>query len=244
MKRLAPYSQHLLRGTDLIKELVGHSNIKKTDMVYDIGAGTGAITAVLATRARYVLAIESEPRMASKLRENMEYYPQVEVIEGDFLKMPLPKAPYKIFSNIPFHISSQIVRKLVESEFPPEAAYLIVQRQFARKLLIGEVEFTGLLGATIAPWFMAKIKRPLRRSDYTPPPNVDTVLIELKPRPEPALPRKDMARYQAMLEDCFSDPKKFAKTPRKQAGIPEDIKPSQMSLAQWVMLFQAVKSGR
>ena len=237
MKRLAHYSQHLLRGTDLIKELVGHSNIKKSDTVYDIGAGTGAITAVLASRARYVVAIEAEKRMAEKLRENMQHYPHVEVIEGDFLKMPLPKSPYKIFSNIPFHISSQIVRKLVESEYPPEAAYLIVQKQFAKKLLIGEVPFTGLIGASIAPWFMVKIKRPLRRSDYTPPPNVDTVLMELKPRPEPLLPRKDMMRYQAMLEDCFSDPKKFAKTPQKKAGIPEDIKPSQMSAVQWVNLF-------
>jgi len=61
--------------------------------------------------------------------------------------------------------------------------------------------------------------------------------MELKPRPEPLLPRKDMMRYQAMLEDCFSDPKKFAKTPQKKAGIPEDIKPSQMSAVQWVNLF-------
>lgn len=238
MKRLADYSQYFLRSPALVKELLGHTTIKKNDTVYDIGAGSGSITSVLATRVKKVVAIEVEPRMAEKLRQNMAQFDNVHVDQSDFLSLPLPKQPYKIFANIPFHISSEILHKLTDQPHPLQAAYLIVQKQFARKLLIDSDYFTGQLGAMVAPQFTVKIRRPLRRTDYFPHPNVDTVLIEIKPRPEPLLSWDDMPRYRRMIEACFSDPKVFAKTPRKAAGIPEDIKPSQVRATQWVALFR------
>lgn len=237
MKRLADYSQYFLRSPALIKELLGHTNIKTTDTVYDIGAGSGSITSVLAMRVKKVVAIEVEPRMAEKLRQNMARFENVHVNQADFLSLPLPTQPYKIFANIPFHISSEILHKLTDEPHPLQAAYLIVQKQFARKLLIDSDYFTGQLGAMIAPQFTVKVRRPLRRTDYFPHPNVDTVLIEIKPRPEPLLPWDDMLAYREMIEACFSDPKQFAKTPRKEAGIPEDIKPSQVRARQWAALY-------
>ncbi|MBC7459603.1 methyltransferase domain-containing protein [Candidatus Saccharibacteria bacterium] len=237
MKRLAHYSQYFLRSPDFIKELIGHTSIKPVDLVYDIGAGSGAITAVLADRVRKVVAIEFEPRMAEKLRENMERYPNVTVKEGDFLDMDLPTVPYKIFANIPFHLSSPIVRKITESDYPPVAAYLIVQKQFANKLLPNSDRFTGQLGMMIGPTFGVRIRRPLKRTDYFPHPNVDTALIEIKRRDEPFIPANKMDKYRKFIEGCFSDPKVFVKTPRLEIGLPADIKPSQMKLHQWVELF-------
>jgi 23S rRNA (adenine-N6)-dimethyltransferase len=93
----------------------------------------------------------------------------------------------------------------------------------------------------IGPTFGVRIRRPLKRSDYTPPPAVDTVLIEIKKRDEPFIPLEDMERYRAFIEGCFSDPKIFAKTPRKRIGLADGIKPSQMRLHQWVELFTEYK---
>lgn len=242
MARLDNYSQHNLRGQDFIKELIGHTNIKQTDLVYDIGAGTGAITAALSQKAKFVVAIEVEPIAAAKLRENIDgKYPNVEVIEKDFLDVELPARPYKIFSNIPFHLSSPIIHKITEDPNPPEAAYLIVQKQFARKLLPNYDGFTGALGMMIGPTFGVRIRRPLKRSDYTPPPAVDTVLIEIKRREVPFIELQDMPKYRKFIEGCFSDPKIFAKTPRVKVGLKEGIKPSEMKLHQWVELFKAYK---
>jgi 23S rRNA (adenine-N6)-dimethyltransferase len=240
MKRLAHYSQYFLRSPRLIKELVGHTSIKRTDTVYDIGAGSGVIASVLAERCKQVVAIEFEPRMAEKLRENMAGYPNVEVREGDFLAMKLPKTPYKIFANIPFHLSSPIVRKLAEADYPPEAVYLVLQKQFANKLLPDSERFTGQLGMMIGPIFEVRIRKRLQRTDFWPHPNVDTVLLEMVRRSEPLIPRDKMLAYRQFIEDCFSDPKKFAKTPRIAADLPPDVKPSQMKLVQWVELFGTV----
>lgn len=237
MKRLSQYSQHFLRSPRLVKELVGHTSIKRGDLVYDIGAGSGVISSVLAGRCREVVAVEAEPRTAAKLRVNMKKFQNVTVQEGDFLSMSLPMQDYKIFANIPFHLSSPILRKLVEAEHPPRAIYLIVQKQFADKLLINTNRFTGLLGAYIAPWFTVRIRKRLQKTDFWPYPNVDTVLLEVKVRDEMLLPKARMVDYYQFIEGCFSTPKLFAMTPRQDLDIPLDLQPSRLTTTQWVNLF-------
>ncbi len=232
MKRnVQTYGQHFLRGSDFIAELVGHSNIRKNDTVLDIGAGSGAITDVLARRAQHVIAYEPEVAAAAKLRMNLLRRGNVEVIERDFLQADLPTVPYKVFSNIPFRLSSKIVRKLVTSDRAPKAIYLIVQKQFAQKMLTDGDHFHGALGMAIAPWWVARIRRPLRRSDFTPPPAVDTVLMELKPREAPLLPREQMVKYMKFVEQCYAEPRYYAKV-----GGPKTKKPSMLTVDEWLQL--------
>jgi len=239
MKRLANYSQNFIRNPRLVSDLVGLTNIYKNDIVYDIGAGSGVISSVLAEKCKAVVAVEFEPRAAAKLHENMEKYPNVSVYEGDFLTMPLPKGLYKIFANIPFHLSSPIVRKIIEADNPPEATYLIVQKQFGEKLLSNSAKFTGQLGMMIGPGFIVKIRKNLQRTDFWPHPNVDTVFVEIIRRAEPLIEKHKMPVYCKLISDCFSDPKKFAKTPRDKIDLPANIRPSQMRLEQWIALFSA-----
>ena len=241
MKRLANYSQNFIRNPRLVSDLVGLTNISKNDIVYDSGAGSGVISSVLSEKCKAVVAVEFEPRAAAKLRENMEKYPNVSVYEGDFLTMPLPKGLYKIFANIPFHLSSPIVRKIIEADNPPEATYLIVQKQFGEKLLSNSAKFTGQLGMMIGPGFIVKIRKNLQRTDFWPHPNVDTVFIEIIRRSELLVEKHKMPVYCKFISDCFSDPKKFVKTPRQDIGLPSQIRPSQMKLNQWIDLFTAWK---
>lgn len=241
MKRLDNYSQNFLRNPQLVADLIKLSNINKNDIVYDIGAGSGVISSVLAENCKKVVAIEFEPRAAAKLRENMTKYRNVSICEGDFLTMDLPSGLYKIFANIPFHLSSPIIKKIIEADNPPEATYLIVQKQFGEKLLSNSAKFTGQLGMMIGPGFTVKIRKNLRRTDFWPHPNVDTVFVEIIRRTEPLIEKHKMPVYCKLISDCFSDPKKFAKTPRDKIGLPANIRPSQMILEQWIALFEASK---
>jgi len=117
--------------------------------------------------------------------------------------------------------------------------YLIVQKQFAEKLQIDSDRFTGMLGAYIAPWFSVRIRKRLHKTDFWPHPNVDTVFVELRLRDDPLIARTKIEQYRVFVENCFSTPKLFHNTPRKKVGIPLDLKPSQVSLGQWVRLFTA-----
>lgn len=175
-------SQHFLRSPRLALILIGHSNIKKRDTVVEIGAGSGVITSALARRAAKVIAVESDMATAEKLRKNLarQKISNVQVVEGDFLEMRLPDEPYKVFANPPFHLSSAIVHKLIESENPPEAFYLILQKQFALKLLNTDRHYTSQLGLQLIQKYQTRIRLPLKANDFTPPPAVPCVLFEAK----------------------------------------------------------------
>ncbi len=232
MKRIHTQSQNFLRRPQLVKTLIGHSTIKKSDVVYDLGAGSGIISFVLAEKAAQVVAIEQDPRMLTKLRENLDDLENVTIINSDILSAELPNTPFKVFANIPFHLSSPIVRHLTERDTPPVAIYLILQKQFAEKLLIENDQFTGLLGAFIAPRFTARIRYKLERSDYSPPPAVETVMIELLLRDRPLIPNKKMTAYRAFVEQCFSRQKYFA-------TFKLNKRPSELTTDQWVSLFSS-----
>lgn len=238
MKRLDRHSQHFLKNPRFVRALVGDTSIKKSDTVYDIGAGSGVISSVLAARCQKVIAIEIEPRTAAKLRANMAKYPNVSVYEGDFLAMALPDSSYKIFANIPFHLSSPILRKITKTASPPVDAYLIVQKQFANKLLPEHRGFTSQLGILIGAEFAVSIRRPLKRTDFWPRPNVDTVLLEIKYRNEPLIEPGMLPSYRQFVTKCFTEPKYFSKVLLADTALPSDSRPSRLTLPQWVALFQ------
>lgn len=155
-------SQHFLKSPRLALKLIGHSNLKKRDLVLDIGAGSGVITIALAKRVREVWAIEPDPATAAKLRANLKKYhtDNVRIIEQDFLQLDLPTEPYKVFANPPFHLSAEIFYKLLDlsnqngeilpqstsNHLKPSAIYLILQKQLALKLIPTDRHYTSQLG--------------------------------------------------------------------------------------------------
>lgn len=241
MSRSHTHAQHFLRSPRLVAELIGHSNVRKNDTVYDLGAGSGVITSVLAKRCRKVVAVEIEPNVLGKLRENTKALSNVTVLEQDILGVVPPDTPYKIFANIPFSFSADIVRKFTGTDRPPKSMYLIVQKQFAMKLVPDDRRFTSQLGAEISPWFNVRIRRPLRKTDFTPPPAVDTVLLEIKPRETPLLSTAEKNNYREFVATCFARQKYFTSLPREQVGISAERKPSELTPEQWVRLYATMK---
>ena len=182
MSRNHLLSQHFLRSPRLALMLIGHSNLKKRDLVVEIGAGSGVITSALSRRVSRVIAIEPDAETAKKLRQNLKSREceNVEIVERDFLDYELPSESYKVFANPPFHLSSAILHKLIESPNPPEAIYLILQKQFALKLLNNDRHYTSQLGLALTRDYTTRIRLPLKPYDFTPPPAVPTVLFEAK----------------------------------------------------------------
>lgn len=223
----------------LVKTLIGHSDIKKSDIVYDIGAGSGIISTVLSEYAKQVVAVEYDPRMAGKIRENTKNLTNIHVIEADFLSLELPAERYKVFANIPFHLSSPILRKLTDGDNPPQSIYLVVQKQFAKKLIIGDgTAFTGVLGAMIAPWFTTRIRYRLERTDFWPHPAVDTAMVEILLRDTPLLSKSETAKYHAFVEQCYSRQKYFASLPSE---LTKQKRPSQLTATEWINLYRSSK---
>src|SRR5689334_15821622 len=106
-------AQNFLISSKLVRSLLETNSIQPCDLVYEIGAGRGMITAELAKNARKVIAIEKDPTLARQLRNRFQGVDNVQIIANDFLRYPIHDREYKVFANIPYNLTACIVRKIL-----------------------------------------------------------------------------------------------------------------------------------
>ncbi len=233
-------SQNFLTSSRTIHQLLALTDLSADDTVLEIGAGKGHITRALAQRCSRVLTYEIDPALASrltgKLPANVRLYP------ADFLRAPLPKGPYKVFANIPFSITTDILRKLTEGPNPPRAAWLIMEKGAAMRFCGAGREAAASL--MLKPWWDVRIVHRLRREDFHPMPRVDCVLLELRRRAVPDVPLREkrdwavfVARGQQLGLRSMLTPRQISHALR-EAGIPMS---ATLRYVQWLCLFRCWK---
>jgi 23S rRNA (adenine-N6)-dimethyltransferase len=196
-----PLSQNFLTDRGLVSRLVRATTISPGDehtpgdLVVEIGPGRGILTAELLQRAGRVVAIEIDGRLCAQLRRRFAGQPRLQLIHGDFLSTPLPRGPWKVFASIPYAATSDIVRRLLEASNPPDDCWLVVQAEAAGKL-VPQPRGNRLAALLYYPWWRASIVHRFRRSDFRPPPRVDSVLLRLERRAEPLVPGGQQRLYQ------------------------------------------------
>src|SRR5690349_3074204 len=156
-------AQNFLRSSEMVRSLLEISSIEPRDTVYEIGPGHGIITAELAQIAHKVIAIEKDPGLARQLCERFQDIDHVKIIARDFLRYHIDDREYKIFANIPYNITADVVRKILYAPLTPSEAYLIIQKEAAEKFSgkPTETQFSVLA----KPLFDIQIVRELRRTD-------------------------------------------------------------------------------
>src|SRR3990172_789329 len=116
-------AQNFLRSSRLVRSLLDSSSIGAGDIVYEIGPGRGIITVELARIARKIVAIEKDPDLARGLCTRFQGVNNVQIIADDFLRYPIPDREYKIFANIPYNLTADIMRKILYTPPVPGEAY-------------------------------------------------------------------------------------------------------------------------
>ena len=193
-QRLAS-GQHLLRSP-LADELAAAAGIASGDLVVEIGAGTGRLTAPLAERAGHVIAIEVDPRLARLLRRRFQGDGRVTVVEADGLTAALPASPFRVVANLPFAITTPMLRRLLDDPgLPLLAADLVVQRGFAVKRCSPRP--CTLLSAGWLPWWQLAVERVLPPDCFQPPPSVESAILSARRRPRPLVRRGGSGRLPA-----------------------------------------------
>jgi len=245
-------AQNFLRSSKLVRSLLEASSLGSGDLVYEIGPGRGIITAELARLARKVVAIEKDPSLARGLRQRFQDIDHVQIIASDFLRYHMPDLEYKIFANIPYNLTADIVRKILYTPPVPGEAYLIMQKEAAEKFSgsPSETQFSILA----KPLFDIRILRELRRTDFEPVPSVDTVLLLIKKRPAALLRKEDALLYRSFVRYGFGTWKHSLKSifkpvftyPQwkhlsKDLHFPMDAIPSGLTFEQWLGLFECFK---
>ena len=192
----AKKDQRLMVDNQVIESIVGHARPSKNETVLEVGAGNGHLTVELAELAGRVFAVEKDRELCAVLRERVKRFGNVEVLEGDALKMELPACD-KVVSNVPYSISRKITVMLLEHGF--QEAFLLYQREFALKLTAppgeGNYRFiTALVQSTCDILLLMDVPA----SAFRPQPRVASKLVMLSQRNRPD------KEYVSFLRELFN----------------------------------------
>ncbi|KAK7313013.1 hypothetical protein VNO77_37338 [Canavalia gladiata] len=197
--------QHILKNPLLVDAIVQKSGIKSTDVILEIGPGTGNLTKKLLEAGKKVIAVEIDPRMVLELQRRFQGTPhsnRLTVIQGDVLKTELPYFDICV-ANIPYQISSPLTFKLLNHQPAFRAAIIMFQREFAMRLVAqpGDKLYCRL---TVNTQLHARVFHLLKvgRNNFRPPPKVDSSVVRIEPR-KPRIEVKQK-EWDGFLRICFN----------------------------------------
>ncbi|MEI3037423.1 MAG: 16S rRNA (adenine(1518)-N(6)/adenine(1519)-N(6))-dimethyltransferase RsmA [Oscillospiraceae bacterium] len=185
--------------------------------VLEIGPGLGVLTWELAARARKVVAVELDERLLPVLGETLAGFDNVKVIQADVLKIDLdallrqefPNMEVVICANLPYYITSPIVMRLLETRLPVKAITVMVQKEAAARICAAPgSRNAGALSAAVSYYAVPQILFPVSRGSFMPAPEVDSAVIRLDIRPQPAVSPVDEALFFKVIRAGFSQRRK------------------------------------
>lgn len=233
-------------------ELVRDAHISADDHVLEIGAGPGRLTRPLAEATGRLTAVELDPELVARLRREFAERPHVAIVQGDITRTPLPHQPWRAFGNIPFSLTTPILRRLLDDPVVgPERADLLIQFEAARKR--AAVHPGTLLSLGWLPWWELTLARRIPRLGFEPPPSVDAGLLQVRRRRPWLLPPGERAAYVALLRRAFDHgswpvrrslagvvPPMTWKRLARDRGLPVDALPSALDVWDWTALYGSV----
>jgi len=201
--------QHFLVDRSALAAIVEAAELSADDDVLEIGPGPGVLTAVLADRARSVTAIEIDERMIKVLHDTVGGRENVRIVRGDALEVDLyaaaPRPPTRIVANLPYQITSPLLIRFLEDPRRAPLMVVLVQDEVATRIVAqpGDAKERGFLSVFVQCFAEPRIVRRVPAGSFQPPPKVDSAIVALRIRAEPAFAPLDRAAFLALVSDAF-----------------------------------------
>lgn len=246
--------QHWLTDRSALQSMVEAAEIADGNEVLEIGPGTGTLTEVLLEYRANILALEFDQDAIKPLKKRFarQLDTQVRIEEGDIRSFDFAQMPrgYKIVANIPYYLTANLFRALIDTDHKPTIASLLVQKEVAERVTAkpGKLSFVAV---ALQLFYEAEAGEVVPAYLFTPPPKVDSRILILKKRTEPLLPDIDIDKFFALIKAGFSERRKKLKTSLKsavgdeanvqdiliKAKISPDARAQELSLEQWHNLY-------
>lgn len=210
------FGQHFLTDPRILESIANAGDVSPDDIVLEIGPGLGHLTRVLARRARRVIAVEIDAELAARLRNEFANASNVAIERGDILEYDLidlvgsdlePAPPFKVIANLPYYITSAILRHLLEATHKPRVIVVMVQRQVAQRL-IARPPMMNLLAVSVQCFARARIVRTVAAGAFYPRPQVDSAVVRLDILDIPVVDPPDTARFFDIVRAGFGEKRK------------------------------------
>jgi 16S rRNA (adenine1518-N6/adenine1519-N6)-dimethyltransferase len=205
--------QNFLQDSSALEKIARAAEIQAEDSVLEIGPGLGSLTRYLALAAREVVAIELDPELIPPLRAVLTPYASrnVRVAQGDILKTDVSelihKKDYLVAANIPYYITSAIMRHLLESEPKPRRIVLTIQKEVAERVCAAPGDLS-LLALSVQVYGTPSIAAIIPAASFHPAPKVDSAILRVDIYPEPLIPHETLPAFFKLTKAGFSQKRK------------------------------------
>lgn len=203
--------QNFLFEQNALEKVLAAADLDPDEPILEIGAGVGSLTRLLAARVQRVVAVELDRQLLPALREVVGTRRNVRIIEGDILRLQLGDlmgpAPYSVVANIPYQITSLLIRKLMEEPRPPSKVVLTVQREVAQRV-VAEPGEMSLLALGVQVYGRPSIVGSIGAGAFYPPPKVSSAILRIDRRGQPLAGPEEMDRLFELARAAFEQRRK------------------------------------
>jgi 16S rRNA (adenine1518-N6/adenine1519-N6)-dimethyltransferase len=204
--------QNFLFDGNIINQIIDLAGITATTTALEIGAGPGNLTRELANRARRVVAVELDQRFLPLLELTSSNHPNLEVIHANILKINLDElmgtAGYIVVANLPYYITSAVIRKLLETHLKPARLALTVQKEVASRICARAGELS-LLAVSVRVYGVPRLALSIPAGAFYPAPKVDSGVLLIDTHPTPLLPTEQLRLFFRIVKAGFSQKRKM-----------------------------------
>lgn len=251
--------QHLLVDRKVLGRVVSAARLTKEDYVVEVGPGRGVLTRELCLRAGRVTAVETDPEMIEVLSERLSSFANLRILHGDILKLPLQELlaedveEYKVVANLPYYITSPVIRRFLEADKKPQLMVLMVQKEVAESM-VAEPGQMSLLSVAVQLYARPRIVAKASPSSFVPPPKVESAIVHLQVMESPVVGIPSPGLFFRVVRAGFSGRRKQIKNSLSaglgitaqesvellgRAGIDPRLRAQALGLEEWAKLAAA-----
>jgi 16S rRNA (adenine1518-N6/adenine1519-N6)-dimethyltransferase len=206
--------QNWLVDESALSRIAAAAELSPHDTVLEIGPGLGALTRHLAEGAGRVVAVELDAALIPPLHRSLADYANVTIVQGDILQFSPPalvggpdSSSYKVVANLPYYITSAVIRHLLEAAISPSLIVLTVQLEVAQRMTAGPGKMS-LLAASVQFYGRPSIVTHIKAGSFYPAPQVDSAVVRIEPYSRPAVDVPDRDKFFAVVKAGFSQKRK------------------------------------
>ncbi len=247
--------QNFLVDEKALEAILEAAELRPEDQVVEVGPGTGLLTEMLIEKAARVTAIELDGDMVGVLKDRFKKAENLEIVQGDVLKFPISNfqfPSYKLVANIPYYITSPLIKHFLHATCPPSLMVLLVQKEVAEKIC-GKGGKT-LLSVQIEVFGQPELVALVRSNCFHPAPKVDSAILRIRPYAQPLVPAERQPAFFRLVQFGYSQKRKKlsntlaaglhlksseAAERMEKAGIDPNLRAEHLGVGEWLRLCEA-----
>ena len=231
--------QHWLHDETSLNAMVSAGQITDSDVVLEVGPGLGTLTKKLCQVAKQVVAIEKDDILVTQVKNRVGAN-NFTVEHGDILQYDLASLPagYKVVANIPYYLTSNLIRIMLESDNPPHTMVLLIQKEVAERI-VAEPGQMSILAVSVQYYADAELRELVPAELFTPPPKVDSQIVQIKLRPEPLFIDVKTEDFFKVVKAGFSEKRK-----KLRSSLSGGLHISKEQVDQWLQTAEVSGDAR